>query len=167
MPTFPMPHANAHTTYESLLRANQARLARIARHYAGQADWPDLLQEISLQLWRSHGGFDGRSDPATWVYRIALNTAISWRRKTGAAPIASQLAEHHDPIGHTGPGDELVLLDEFLAALDPVNRAVLMLDLDGLAREQIADVLGLTPGAVAVRMTRLRQTFEQRYVENP
>lgn len=162
-----MPYAEPHPTYESLLRANQARLVRIARHYAGQTDWPDLLQEISLQLWRSHDGFDGRSDPATWVYRIALNTAISWRRRAGSGPVTSQLAEHHEPVGHTGPGDELALLDEFLATLDPVNRAVLMLDLDGLGREQIADVLGLTPGAVAVRMTRLRQIFEQRYVENP
>nr|WP_255683278.1 sigma-70 region 4 domain-containing protein [Luteimonas sp. MHLX1A] len=57
-------------------------------------------------------------------------------------------------------------MDAFLAGLDPLSRSVLLLDLEGLPREQIADVLGLTPNAVAIRMTRLRQAFETRFLED-
>ena len=58
------------------------------------------------------------------------------------------------------------MLDRFLAMLDPVQRSVLLLDLEGLPREEVAEVLGLSANAVAVRMTRLRQMFEQRFLED-
>lgn len=151
---------------EAVLRENHARLARVARHYAGVKDAADLLQEIALQLWRSRDSFDGRAERSTWVYRIALNTAISWRRRRPRDIDAGHAIDPDRQVGSTGPGDELALLEEFLDTLDPVNRAVLMMDLDGMTREQIADVLGLSAAAIAVRMTRLRQAFEQRYLEN-
>jgi RNA polymerase sigma-70 factor (ECF subfamily) len=64
------------------------------------------------------------------------------------------------------PGDEMSVLEAFIGTLDPVQRGVLLLDLEGLEREQIAEVLGLSPNAVAIRMTRLRQAFEAQFLEN-
>jgi len=72
----------------------------------------------------------------------------------------------HDPVGALGARDPLSLLDDFLAELDPVNRAVLLLDLEGLHREEIGAVLGLSPGAIAVRMTRLKERFSARFMED-
>lgn len=149
--------------FAALVRDNEHALARIARHYAAPQERDDLLQEMLLQLWRSRDGFDGRSSASTWVYRVALNTALSHRRRPRLS---------HEPLdavperGEAHAGDALLALERFLDALDPLQRAVLLLDLEGLSREQIADVLGLTPNAVAIRLTRLRQAFEAQLLEH-
>lgn len=148
---------------EDILRIHRGRLARVARQYGG-ADWQDLLQEIRLALWTSFESFEGRSSVGTWVYRVALNTALSHARKrrpeiTGTAVPESLHAE-------TSSRDPMQILDAFVRSLDPVNRAVLLMDLDGLSRQEIGEVLGLSPGAVAVRKTRLKQRFEDDFVES-
>jgi len=146
---------------DKVLEDNRASLVRIARQYAGADDWQDLLQEMSLALWRGLPGFDGRSRISTWVYRVAINTALQFVRRR-RAPAATL---EREPVGALDAGDPMAILESFLRELDPVNRAVLLLDLEGLHREQIGDVLGLSPGAVAVRITRLKERFTERYVE--
>ena len=148
--------------FDTLLEEHRDRLVRIARHYAGADDWQDLYQEMAVNLWRGLPGFDGRAALSTWVYRVAVNTALQHvrRRRETHATLPEQLP------GDTGPGEPMDLLEVFLRSLDPVNRAVLLLDLEGASREQIAEVLGSTAGAVAVRMTRLRQRFTEQFVED-
>lgn len=152
------------SAFADMLQESRAALARVARHYAALQDVPDLLQEIHLQLWRSFDNFAGRSDRSTWVYRVALNTALSFRRKPVPPhqPLES-IAERGDAGGAI---DQMQLLEVFLSTLDPVQRALLLLDLEGLPREQIAEVLGISENAVAIRMTRLRQSFEAQFLEN-
>ncbi|WP_376690165.1 RNA polymerase sigma factor [Wenzhouxiangella sp. EGI_FJ10409] len=154
-----MPEVNQ--ALEQLISDHQARLVRIARQYAGPNDWQDLLQEITVALWKGLPGFEGRSHLSTWVYRVAVNTALQFVRKR--RPATGELS--HEPAGSTDVGDDMALLESFLARLDPVNRAVLLMDLEGLSREEIAEVLGISPGAVAVRMTRLKQRFNDEFVE--
>lgn len=146
---------------EQVISDHAGRLRRIARQYGGEAEEQDLLQEICLALWRGLDGFEGRSSLSTWVFRVAVNTALQFVRKR--RPPTSPLV--CEPTGSSDVEDPISLLQAFLTGLDPVNRAVLLLDLEGLDRRQIADVLGLTPGAVAVRMTRLKRRFEDEYVE--
>jgi RNA polymerase sigma-70 factor (ECF subfamily) len=147
--------------FEQTLEENRSSLARIARQYARGDDWQDLMQEMSVALWRGLPGFDGRAKRSTWVYRVAINTALQFVRRKRLATTALS----DEPVGAVNAGDPLTVLASFLRELDPVNRALLLLDLEGLHRDQIADVLGLSPGAVAVRMTRLKQRFTERYVE--
>lgn len=149
--------------FTAMLQDNQAALERLARRYAGPDDWHDLVQEMHLQLWRSFGGFDGRAQLSTWVYRVALNTALSQVRRPRREHVPLDAVPERGCSGHAV--DPMDVLDEFLASLEPVPRAILLMDLEGLPREQIAEVLGLSPNAVAVRMTRLRQAFEERFVE--
>lgn len=146
---------------KQLIGDHEARLVRIARQYAGPNDWQDLLQEIAVALWKGLPGFEGRSSLSTWVYRVAVNTSLQFVRKR--RPAAGEPA--HEPAGSTDVGDDMALLESFLSRLDPVNRAVLLMDLEGLSREECADVLGISPGAVAVRMTRLKQRFNEEFVE--
>lgn len=146
---------------EQVISDNEARLARIARQYAGPNDWQDLLQEIAVALWKGLPGFEGRSSLSTWVFRVAVNTALQYVRKR--RPASEALA--HEPAGSTDVEDPVALLETFLGRLDPVNRAVLLLDLEGLSREEIAEVIGISPGAVAVRMTRLKHRFNEEFVE--
>lgn len=149
--------------FAAMLHDNAAAMTRLARHYAGPEDWQDLRQEMHLQLWRSFATFDGRAERSTWVYRVALNTALSYRRKP--RPAHEPLTPQVEPADAGAAHGELAVLEQFLATLDPVQRSVLLLDLEGLDREQIAAVLGLSPNAVAIRMTRLRQAFETQFLE--
>jgi RNA polymerase sigma-70 factor (ECF subfamily) len=138
---------------------------RIARAYAGQ-DWDDLHQDILLQLWRGLESFEGRSAPSTWLYRVALNTALTWRRKAAPAARVTVPATETtpEPVGATGPQDPMRLLDEFLGTLNPSDRAVLLLYLDDLSYAEIADVTGLSAGNVGVRLNRLKRAFKDRYL---
>src|SRR5690554_3201481 len=151
------------SAFTAMLQDNQAALERLARRYAGPHDWRDLLQEIHLQLWRSFGSFDGRAQRSTWVYRVALNTALSHVRRPRRPHVPLDAAPERGCSGHAV--DPMDVLETFLAGLEPVARAILVMDLEGLAREQIAEVLGITPNAVAVRMTRLRRKFEEQFLE--
>ncbi len=146
---------------DQILTENRDRLVRIARRYAGPNDWQDLLQEIAMKLWQGLPSFQGRSQLSTWVFRVAVNTALQWARRRKPVQTGLEAAE----LGAEGAGDPMLLLETFLRKLDPVNRAVLLMDLEGLHREEIADVLGLTPGAVAVRMTRLKGRFADEFLE--
>lgn len=150
--------------FTAMLRDNHPAITRLARRYAGPDDWQDLAQEMQLQLWRSFRDFDGRAQVSTWVYRVALNTALSHLRKPRRNHVPLDVVPERGDAGHAV--DPMDVFDEFLALLDPVQRGILLLDLEGLPREQVAEVLGLTPNAVAVRMTRLRQLFERRFLED-
>ena len=147
--------------FKQVISEHQPQLLRIARHYGGPNDWQDLLQEISISLWKGLPGFEGRARLSTWIYRVAVNTALQHVRKR-SIPTEPLMVE---PAASTDVDDPMALLERFLASLDPVNRAVLLLDLEGLPREEIADVLGISAGAVAVRMTRLKQRFSEQFVE--
>jgi RNA polymerase sigma-70 factor (ECF subfamily) len=159
-----MTDPNEHHEFETLLGENHGALVRLARHYAAASDWQDLLQEMRLQLWRSWPSFDGRSQRSTWVYRVALNTALGHRRKPNRQHQSLDSAPERGDAGV--PVDEMALLERFIASLDPIQKALLLLDLEGMEREQIAEVTGLSVNAVAIRMTRLRKTFENDFMEN-
>jgi RNA polymerase sigma-70 factor (ECF subfamily) len=152
-------------TFASLLAANRRRLQAIARSYArGEAE-RDLLQEILLQLWRSLDGFEGRSSLDTWAYRVALNTAIVWRRKAGTEPREHRGADDaEEPAANSGPRDELAILDEFVSGLGPADRALFVLYLEDLTYRQIAEVTGLTESHVGVKLHRLKRAFKERYL---
>lgn len=144
--------------FEAILKRNRGRFAGIAHTYAG-SDADDLLQDILLQIWRSLKRFDGRSSVDTWCYRVALNTALSWRRSTGrkkkhlpaeATDVAAIVAKSEDR-------DDVALLQRFLATLTDAERALVLLYLDDLSGKEMAEVVGLSEGAVRTRIHRIKQ----------
>lgn len=152
--------------FDEIVAANQRRILAIARSYAYGDDYQDLCQEILLQMWRGLDGFQGRSTPSTWVYRVALNTAITYRRKTGrrVEPLARSLEESgQDPVAPPSPGNEILILNEFLGLLGKIDRAVFLLYLEDLSYREISEVTGLTESNVGVRICRLKKAFIQRY----
>lgn len=166
-----MPHPEKQDLQQSfrvLLEADYGRLRHIARSYARDGEHEDLLQEILLQLWRALPGFDGRAKRSTWVYRIALNTALGALRKR-YAQLTTQTMSHDDllplaPVSAGDPVDTDALLNDFLASLEPLDRAVLMLSLDDLPYTDIAEVTGLSVNAVGIRLNRIKHRFNQTYV---
>jgi RNA polymerase sigma-70 factor (ECF subfamily) len=144
--------------FDELLLRSRGRLAAVAGAYAyGDAD--DLLQEILLQIWRSLSTFKGDSSIDTWCYRVALNTALTWRRsqtrrKKNIPSEASNLNEL--PTASDGH-DPAKLLEQFLRTLSKSDRALVLLYLDDLNGKQMAEVTGLNEGAIRVRIHRIKQ----------
>jgi RNA polymerase sigma-70 factor (ECF subfamily) len=152
--------------FEEVVAANRRRILAIARSYARGEEQRDLCQEILLQMWKGLDGFQGRSAPSTWVYRVALNTAITFRRKNGRRiePQSSSLTESAvDPIAPSNPANTLLILEEFLHALGKIDRAVFLLYLEDLSYREISEVTGLTESHVGVLINRIKKTFTQNY----
>jgi RNA polymerase sigma factor (sigma-70 family) len=157
------------SAFAELLASYGPSLRRIARSYAGgSGEDEDLHQEILCQLWRSWPSFRGDAAAGTWLYRVALNTALTHRRQSKRRPLVASSGDIDDSrqaasVGE--PKDEAAILREFLGSLGAVDRSAMILYMEGLAHQGIADVLGLSLGAVGVRIHRLKQAFKQRYVE--
>lgn len=154
--------------YAELLEKNCARWAGIARAYAVGADREDLLQEIMLQVWRALPKFEGRSHRDTWAYRVALNTALAWKRSSKNLRRHMQFEFREvSRLDSTASSEflENKILGNFLESLSKVDRAVMLTFLDGVSNAEAAEITGLSEGAFRVRLHRLRQRFEETYCE--
>lgn len=147
--------------YENLIERNKGRLLAIARAY-GDAEKDDLLQEILMQVWRSMDRFENRASQDTWCYRIALNTAFSWlrshQRQNNCLHVVSNETDSFP--GATQVEDSVILLERFVRELNPVDRAVLLMFLENLSEESIAETLGSSMGAIRVRLHRIRSRLK-------
>ena len=131
--------------------------------YAGVA----LAMPVILwQLWRALPAFRGDADAGTWLYRVALNTALTWKRRGERRDTTALLHERRPDASHGAPRSEAALLEEFLATLGDLDRSILLLYLEGLAYQAIADVTGIAAGTVGVRLHRIKRTFHDRYMED-
>jgi RNA polymerase sigma-70 factor (ECF subfamily) len=147
-------------------------IERLARAYEADADpRRDLIQDIHVALWRSLGGFDGRCSLRTWVYRVAHNTAAShvqkrrrWRPERGATLEAlADVADADDPEAAAGERQALGRLMAIVHALGPPDRQVALLYLEDLDAAAIGEITGLTPGAVATKIHRLKALLARRF----
>jgi RNA polymerase sigma-70 factor (ECF subfamily) len=149
-----------------------AALERLARAYEADPELRrDLAQEIHVALWRSFAGFDGRCSLRTWVYRVAHNVATSHilaarRRRAAAFTTLDALAEAaapDDPEAATGRSRALERLTALIQGLAPADRQVALLYLEDLDAAAIGEVTGLSAGAVAVRIHRLKAVLAARF----
>jgi RNA polymerase sigma-70 factor (ECF subfamily) len=149
-------------------------IERLARAYEAQVEARrDLIQDIHVALWRSLAAFDGRCSLRTWVYRVAHNTAAShvqrrrrWRGEQGATLEALEtVADTDDPEAKAGDRQALDRLMAIIQALGPPDRQVALLYLEDLDAATIGEITGLSPGAVAVKIHRLKALLAKRFAE--
>jgi RNA polymerase sigma factor (sigma-70 family) len=152
--------------FEEMLREHRKIIFKVVAIYArAAADRNDLEQEICVQLWRSFGSYDaGRARFSTWMYRIALNVAISnlrRDRKSLAGRIESLDDVHLETIASNEPiseeSDRLEMLYALIGRLDALNRAVILLYLEDRTYAEIADILGISETNVATKINRIKQ----------
>lgn len=141
------------------MEAHTSILYKVARAYgATHSDREDLFQEIALQLWHSVEAWRGDCAAATWMYRVALNTALAWRRKERRHLQGRQDIE--DASGFlVAPSVHNPRLDwiyQRISELDEANRALALLMLDGFSYREMAQVLGLSESNVGVRLNRIK-----------
>ena len=152
------------------LAGHKGILFKVVHAYAFEhADRQDLFQEIAIQLWRSVDTFRGESSVPTWMYRVALNTAIAWTRKEGRHQRGKQSIEVVEGLLTTASSDGLDPRVEWLyhqiAQLKDVDRSVALLLLDGFSYKEIASVVGLTESNVGVKINRIKSALAGKRTE--
>ena len=124
----------------------------------------DLFQEIVLQLWKSFPSFRGEAKITTWMYRIALNTAISGFRKHTRNVKTEDLREMHFNISDGGSDEHeenFQRLQTAIRQLSEIERAMIMMALEEVPYEEIAETIGITQNNVRVRMNRIREKLRK------
>lgn len=146
--------------FEALLQSHQGIVFKVANTYCWQPDdRADLVQDIVAQLWRAWPRYDTSREFSTWMYRIALNVAISSVRKAVrhrevSIPLDEEL---HDTAAATDAHAMQERLKVFIERQPALDRALLLLYLEDKSQREIADILGLTPTNVSTKINRLKQ----------
>ncbi len=162
----------ARQRFADLLDAHRGIVFKVANTYCRHPDdRQDLVQEIAAQLWRAWPGYDPERTFSTWMYRIALNVAISHVRSAGQRAPHVPLDAPHDthPALAVDDGSAAHEQDQRIAALHavidrqaPMDRALLMLWLDERSQREIADVLGISESNVSTKLNRLKQRIREQ-----
>lgn len=143
------------------LERHQGLLFKVVHAYAfNPHDREDLFQEVITQAWNSIPRFQGRSTETTWLYRVALFTAMAWSRKERRHRDDTRSLEglEHVLVNPARPRDRrLDWLYEQIAQLDEIDRSLTLMMLDGFSYRDIAETLGISEGNVGVKLTRIRK----------
>ena len=157
--------------FSELFDAYQPALRRLVGAYAtNPEDRDDLLQEIAVGIWQSLPGFRGDSSERTWIYRIAHNIAIRSTSRTRTRNAREPLLAPSFDAASTDTSAENALMQaerrrallNGIRGLPVLDRQVVTLHLEGLSAAEIEDVTGVSQGAVATRLTRIRQRLAEQ-----
>jgi RNA polymerase sigma-70 factor, ECF subfamily len=156
----------------TLVHQNDSRLRHICRVYSRDAEsFEDLHQEILLQLWRSLPSFNGASSPDTWLYRVALNTALAASRRSRPDRLTAALDDEGLDVEDPAQPDVEDLLDagerteRLYAAIDRLNevdKMLITMYLDERSYRDMADVIGIGINHIGVRLHRIKKALVRR-----
>jgi len=152
------------------LASHKGILFKVVHAYAFEhADRQDLFQEIVLQVWRSVDAFRGESSVPTWMYRVALNTAMAWTRKEDRHQRGKQPLEGMEGLLTTesseGRDPRVEWLYHQIAQLKDVDRSVALLMLDGFSYKEISAIAGITESNVGVKISRIKAALASKGAE--
>jgi RNA polymerase sigma-70 factor (ECF subfamily) len=160
--------------FKEILEGNSARINRICSYYChNEADLKDMYQEVLVNIWKSLDKFRGDSTISTWIYRIAVNTSISfsgsaYRDKKlyiSQAPQSVGILLDEDDLEQKFRREEqLDQLEVCLNQLSIIDKALISLVLEGLSLREIADVVGLTEPNVKVKIHRVKEQLKQNLI---
>jgi RNA polymerase sigma-70 factor (ECF subfamily) len=146
--------------FEKWLSLHKGLIFKIVRAYAFTSmDHDDLFQEIVIQVWRSIPAFREESAVTTWLYRIALNTAIKWTKKHSRHQHAETLDDVQYILHESAEriDERLVWLYEEISKFDEIDRSITLLLLDGFSYKEMASILGITETNVGVKINRIKK----------
>jgi RNA polymerase sigma-70 factor (ECF subfamily) len=156
----------------SVIKDNQNLIYKICYSYCSNSeDRKDLQQEILIQLWNSLAKFDGRVKISTWIYRTALNTAISFyrtHRKLREKTVTIDGSIISLPIFEpdNAQDEKIALLNQFIESLNEIDKALILLYLDDNSYKDIAEILGISLTNVATKISRVKQNLKEKFSHN-
>lgn len=152
-----------------VLEANKGILYKVANSYCKDPDdRKDLVQEIVFQLWKSFDKYNEQFHYSTWIYRIALNVAISfYRKEKSRQSIHNPLNESILYFSETNFSDDkdenLNMLQQFISELKELDKALMLLYLDEKSHKEIAHIFGISESNVATKIGRIKNILKQRF----
>ena len=150
----------------SVMESHKGIIYQIARLYCKKAeDRKDLVQEIIFQLWKSFDSYNSQYKHSTWIYRISLNVAISFYRKTRqvAVPLDESFLAMQNSEPDTDKEDHLQLLEGFIASLKDLDKALMLLYLEEKTHKEMAAILGISETNVATKISRIKALLKQKF----
>lgn len=151
-----------------LIHDNQRVVFKICNLYCNNsADREDLAQEVIYQLWKSGNSFKEDYKFSTWMYRIALNVAISFYRKRLTNPIVA-VNDNHLDIAETmedkeGLEENIIHLQKFIAGLKELDKAIMLLYLEEKTYKEIAEIVGISETNAATKISRIKEILKQKF----
>jgi len=157
---------NKESEFINIIKNNEAAIFKITTFYTNSKDdQEDLYQEIVFQLWKSFSNFRGDAKISTWLYRIALNTAITYLKKTkkqgdrvSIDHILLKQMESYDSLHE----DRLRLMYRHINLLNKLEKGLILLLLEGKKYEEIAEITGLTATNVGTRISRIKDKLKNQ-----
>lgn len=148
------------------IKANQGIIHKVCNIYCDdQDDRDDLFQEIVAQLWKSYASFREESKFTTWMYRVALNTAITTFKKTKRRPDQNRLTYDNfqvkDENYDAETEEEIKTLHRAVAQLTGIEKSIVLLFLENKKYEEIAEITGITQNYVRVKMNRIKKKLKK------
>ncbi|MBC7829963.1 MAG: sigma-70 family RNA polymerase sigma factor [Chitinophagaceae bacterium] len=153
----------------SVIQANKGIIYRVANSYCSNAeDRKDLVQEIIVQLWKSFDNYTDQYKYSTWIYRIALNVAISsYRKENRKKHISNPLSEDILHIVDAGVADgteeNIGFLHQFISDLKELDRALMLLYLEEKTYKEMAGIMGISETNVATKIGRIKNILKQKF----
>lgn len=147
----------------SFVEQNMGLIMHLCRAYSrDEESLKDLVQEVTLQLWRSHKSFKGNSQLSTWVYRVTLNVCLSHSKRMKRNPETVPLEGKHNPSESEDPEKEQIeKLYAGIKQLKESDRAIILLYLEDKSYKEMSDILGITVTNVGVKVNRLKDKLKQ------
>jgi RNA polymerase sigma factor (sigma-70 family) len=164
---------HSQSEFISLINQHQKIIHKICAVYVSNPDErKDLFQEVLLQAWKSFTNFKGASQFSTWLYRVALNTAIAGYRKSKKSITVTGISFGMEPAAEKEDEaslEQMKMLQDAIAQLSDVDKALVMLYLEDYDYDTIGAMLGITPNNVAVKMNRVKtklRSWSQQQMTN-
>lgn len=151
---------NKSTEFEQLVKEHKSTIYSVCYMYSNsKPETDDLFQEALINLWQGLARFRGESSIRSWVYRVCLNTCISYKRKKRISTVPLELSP--DVLSEsTSEGKQNAMLHQRITKLEPFDRAIVLLWLEDLPYDEIASIMGISAKAVGVRLVRIREKLK-------
>jgi len=151
--------------FRELIKKNEGILTKIINLYSySRADRDDLRQEILIQLWKSFPKYKGNSRFSTWMYKVSLNTAITYIKKNSRNfKFVDYRPQIPDVIEENNPAtiDDVKQLYSAISLLSKIDRAIVILHLDKFAHKEIAEIIGVTERTLNVKLYRIKEKLKE------
>lgn len=165
-----MPEEDQKSLFMTWLGEHGSSVMKVARAYTLTSDeCQDLAQEILLQAWRTLPKFEGKASAATWFYRVALHTAMNWQRKDKPRrskqqpllEVQSVVTEGCDSVEQAQHRETVEQLYQAIHQLPETDAALVLLYLDELSYQEMAEVLGISESSIGVKLNRAKKALSE------
>ena len=154
-------------SFIDILESNKGILYKVANSYCKDSeDRQDLIQEITIQLWKSFHKYDSQYKISTWIYRIALNVSISYYRKESTRKNFTVVTDHLIDIQEQSDEDlepQILQLHLFIQQLKPLDKALMILYLEDKGHLEMSEILGINTSNVATKIGRIKQQLKTQF----